>query len=375
MPIVKDSERRVVEKDGNINVKVAMKERRSWSWLALWDYGHLLKMNWISFLSVSFLTFTISCAFFGFLVVQISKVHEYDEKKMSYVDRQAYLSKFNAKLFKIPQCFPEVNNTGDAFLFVLETITTIGYGTKYPEPRCPEAVIMTMMMSFWSLMLTALFVGMFLAKFTIRTGTSRIRFSTKALVGQIDGSLYLMFRIADPMASGSDLLELKAFVCLNNPEIRDEAGERVSGDRVSIDHLGRLACSCTPHGRAISRIPLMWPMTIYHKMEEGSPLYNLNPEKLETQRFEIIVKVSGVRSESGGTIFSTTSYTNKEVSWGSCFDENYVLFRRQEGNKAEEAFNMASFGQEDIDQANSCDTPLISARAMAEPSQLRESAN
>ena len=60
----------------------------------------------------------------------------------------------------------------------------------------------------------------------------------------------------------------------------------------------------------------MWPLVIYHKVGELSPLYTLHPEHLDKERFEIIVKVSGVRSESGGTIFSTTSYTNTEVSWG-----------------------------------------------------------
>ena len=68
--------------------------------------------------------------------------------------------------------------------------------------------------------------------------------------------------------------------------------------------------------RAHSRIPLMWPLVIYHKVGELSPLYTLDPEHLDKERFEIIVKVSGVRSESGGTIFSTTSYTNTELSWG-----------------------------------------------------------
>ena len=60
----------------------------------------------------------------------------------------------------------------------------------------------------------------------------------------------------------------------------------------------------------------MWPLVIYHKVDELSPLYSLDPEHLKKESFETIVKVSGVRSESGGTIFGTTSYTNTEVIWG-----------------------------------------------------------
>ena len=49
-----------------------------------------------------------------------------------------------------------------------------------------------------------------------------------------------------------------------------------------------------------------------------------------------------------------------------------MLFRRQDGTKEEEAFNMASFGQEDIDQATTSDTPFISAKAMSEASRQGE---
>ena len=60
----------------------------------------------------------------------------------------------------------------------------------------------------------------------------------------------------------------------------------------------------------------MWPLVIYHKMDKFSPLYNLDPEHLDKESFETIVKVGGVRSESGGTIFGTSSYTNNEINWG-----------------------------------------------------------
>ena len=45
-----------------------------------------------------------------------------------------------------------------------------------------------------------------------------------------------------------------------------------------------------------------------------------------------------------------------EIAFEIC---NYVLFRRQEGSKEEEAFNLTSFGQEVIDQAITSE-PLIS---------------
>ena len=52
-----------------------------------------------------------------------------------------------------------------------------------------------------------------------------------------------------------------------------------------------------------------------------------------------------------------------------------MLFRRQEGDKEEEAFNLASFGQEDIDQSITSDTPSTSGKAMAEANKERETAS
>ena len=135
----KERERRVVEKNGNINV--AIKRRNSWS-LALWDYSILLRMNWVSFLMVSFLTFVISCIIFGFLIMQIRRVHSSPKVDiMPIEERDAFLAMFNLDIFGtniLPVCFTDVENFGDAFLYSLETISTIGYGTRIPTPCVPR---------------------------------------------------------------------------------------------------------------------------------------------------------------------------------------------------------------------------------------------
>ena len=135
MPSTSPSSPRVVEKNGNINV--AIKRIKSWS-IALWDYSILLRMDWVSFLMVSFLTFVISCLIFGFLIMQIRRFHSYPER-MPIEERDAFLAMFNLDIFGpniLPVCFPEVENLGDAFLFSLETISAIGSGTG-PSTQTP----------------------------------------------------------------------------------------------------------------------------------------------------------------------------------------------------------------------------------------------
>ena len=44
-------------------------------------------------------------------------------------------------------------------------------------------------------------------------------------------------------------------------------------------------------------VPLLFPICVSHKIDETSPLYEIDPQELETIKLEIIISVSGVRSE------------------------------------------------------------------------------
>ena len=89
-----------------------------------------------------------------------------------------------------------------------------------------------------------------------------------------------------------------------------------------------------------NQIPLLWPTIVSHKIDKASPLYRMSPKQIDASKMEIIVTMSGFRSETGGSIDSMTSFTSKEIVWGARFCHESVLDRRG-------SFNIASFSQED----------------------------
>ena len=50
------------------------------------------------------------------------------------------------------------------------------------------------------------------------------------------------------------------------------------------------------------RLLILWPVTIAHKIDEDSPLYDMNPRDILSSQFEVIVTLEGVTEETGNTI-------------------------------------------------------------------------
>ncbi|KAA0190884.1 hypothetical protein HAZT_HAZT002557 [Hyalella azteca] len=67
------------------------------------------------------------------------------------------------------------------------------------------------------------------------------------------------------------------------------------------------------------RIFFIWPMTIVHKIDEGSPLYDLSASSLQNADFEIVVLLEGVIESTGMTTQARSSYLPDEILWGHRF--------------------------------------------------------
>ena len=141
---------RIVEKDGTVNVVNKSKGK----WFEMNDYSLLLRIQWVSFIVVSVVTFVASYTFFAFLVFNIHRYNEnVIEAKNNETDFTDVFVDDEDIEIKVQQqkqrehwrrrhtCFYGIEGFGDAFLFALETMTTIGYGTKYPNPWCPEVIV------------------------------------------------------------------------------------------------------------------------------------------------------------------------------------------------------------------------------------------
>ena len=50
------------------------------------------------------------------------------------------------------------------------------------------------------------------------------------------------------------------------------------------------------------RVLILWPVTIAHKIDEDSPLYDMNPRDILNSQFEVIMTLEGVTEETGNTV-------------------------------------------------------------------------
>ena len=353
---------RLVDKTGQVNINSQAKRKL---FVKFYDYSVILNMKWLSFFlfwtSLFLITFTVFGAVVSRFSSRSSKDPLFDEMM-----RNENITKLEDVEADIPEtilkeqekrrnltCFLGVHNVGDGIFFAMETLSTIGYGNKFPNPKCPESIMIVTMMQYCSLILRAIFTGLFLAKYALYMGSSSIRFSRFAVISQRNGDLYLMIRIADPMATGKDIVEVNAFACSYTSKTQEE--DFVSS-LVNINHLGGVLFSFTTDGGLLTEFPLLWPTVLFHKIDKESPLYSYDARTLAESKVEIVLKISGQKHGNGGTIFSSTSYTSEEILWGKHFCHDSVLFNIG-GTR-----NIASINQDDIDELLDDDTPRMSAQ-------------
>ena len=68
--------------------------------------------------------------------------------------------------------------------------------------------------------------------------------------------------------------------------------------------------------RTEDRAFMMWPITVAHKIDKNSPLYNLGPKELLAAKFEMVVTLEGIVEPTGNSVQARTSYLPNELLWG-----------------------------------------------------------
>jgi len=104
------------------------------------------------------------------------------------------------------------------------------------------------------------------------------------------------------------------------------------------------------------RVLILWPVTIGHKIDEDSPLYDMNPRDILNSQFEIIMTLEGVTEETGNTIQVRTSYLPNEILWGHQFDHNVLVYDKKMGSY--QIFHSR------VNKTAMDDTPRLSARQL-----------
>ncbi|XP_026879052.1 inward rectifier potassium channel 2a [Electrophorus electricus] len=316
---------RFVKKDGHCNVQFINVSDKGQRYLA--DiFTTCVDIRWRWMFIIFCLAFLLSWLFFGCIFWLVAFFHgDLDNKE--------------------PQCVSNVSTFTAAFLFSIETQTTIGYGNRYVTDECPIAVFMVVFQSIVGCIIDAFIIGAVMAKMAKpKKRNETLVFSHNATVAMRDNKLCLMWRVGN--LRKSHLVEAHVRAQLIRSRTTAE-GEFIPLDQMDID---------VGFDSGIDRIFLVSPITIVHEIDEDSPFYDMSKQDLEGSEFEIVVILEGMVEATAMTTQCRSSYVAGEILWGHRFEP--VLFEEKSYYKVDYSHFHKTYEVPS--------TPLCSARELAE---------
>ncbi|KAH8312189.1 hypothetical protein KR044_009745 [Drosophila immigrans] len=334
--------RRAVFKNGDCNVVQKHLQRRRVRFLQDM-YTTMVDWQWRWTLLAFALSFILSWLFFALIWWLIMFTHgDLEELHLPHNQEDSGWA----------PCVSAIDGFTSCFLFSIETQHTIGYGVRTTSPECPEAIFMMCFQSIFGVMSSAFMAGIVFAKMTrAKQRAQTLLFSKHAVICQRDGCLSLMFRVGDMRKSHIIGAGVRAQLIRTRSTKEGE---------VMTQHFTELQIGTDESG---SDLFFIWPMVIEHRIDENSPLYNMNATDMLQDKFEIVVILEGTVESTGQSTQARSSYINTEILWGHRFDP-VVLY-----NKDLQAYEIdyARFNE-----TTQVDTPLCSARELNEIYKIQE---
>ncbi|KPP59809.1 hypothetical protein Z043_122238, partial [Scleropages formosus] len=238
--------RRVLSKDGRSNVRIDHVSGRGALYLRdLWTT--FLDMQWRYKFFLFSATFAGTWFLFGVLWYLVALVH-------------GDLLEFDPPSNHTP-CVMQMQTLTGAFLFSLESQTTIGYGFRCITEECPAAIILLILQLVITMVMEIFITGTFLAKVARpKKRGETVKFSQHAVVSIHEGRPCLMIRVANMRKSL--LLGCQVTGKLLQTSLTKE-GETVRLDQRNVPFQVDTS-SDSPF--------LILPLTFYHVIDENSPL-------------------------------------------------------------------------------------------------------
>ncbi|CAB1460822.1 unnamed protein product [Pleuronectes platessa] len=238
--------RRVLSKDGRSNVRIEHVSGRGALYLRdLWTT--FLDMQWRYKFFLFSATFAGTWFVFGVLWYLVALVH-------------GDLLEFDPPSNHTP-CVMEVKTLTGAFLFSLESQTTIGYGFRCITEECPAAIVLLIFQLVITMVMEIFITGTFLAKVARpKKRGETVKFSQQAVVSNHEGRPCLMIRVANMRKSL--LLGCQVTGKLLQTSLTKE-GETVRLDQRNVPFQVDTS-SDSPF--------LIIPLTFYHIIDDSSPL-------------------------------------------------------------------------------------------------------
>ncbi|XP_046716632.1 ATP-sensitive inward rectifier potassium channel 15 [Silurus meridionalis] len=295
-------QRRVVSKDGHNNIRIDNVDGMVKLYLHdIWTT--VVDMKWRYKLSLFVSTFLTTWFFFGLIFYLIAMTNNdlNTEQALNHTP-----------------CVINVATLTGAYLFSLESQTTIGYGFRHISEECPHAIV-TLVLQLVLTGLAEIFVtGAFLAKLARpKKRAETVKFSQLALISKYKGQVCVMVRVANMRKS--PLVQCQLSGKLLFPNVTEE-GEKIQLHQESVNFQFDSSEQC-PF--------LVLPLIFYHVLDENSPLASLTAENLKVRNFELVVTLNGTMESTASTCQSRTSYVPQEFRWG--YEFKPLLFGTHKG--------------------------------------------
>uniref|UniRef100_A0A672F1Z6 ATP-sensitive inward rectifier potassium channel 14 n=1 Tax=Salarias fasciatus TaxID=181472 RepID=A0A672F1Z6_SALFA len=287
---------RFVKKNGQCNVVFNNMEDKPRRYLA--DiFTTCVDIRWRYLLLIFTTTFLLSWLLFGLIFWGVALAHgDFD-------------------LHEWRPCILHIQGFIGAFLFSIETQTTIGYGFRCVTEECPIAVVTVVVQSIVGCIIDSFMIGTIMAKMVRpKKRAQTLLFSHHAVIALRDGKLCLMWRLGNMRKS--HIVEAHVRAQLIKPHMTVE-GEYLPLEQTDID---------VGYDDGLDRLFLVSPLVVVHEINKNSPLYNLSRADLQKEDFEIVVILEGMVEATAMTTQARSSYLAKEILWGHRFEP--VVFEK-----------------------------------------------
>ncbi|KAM3865486.1 ATP-sensitive inward rectifier potassium channel 12-like [Diretmus argenteus] len=298
---------RFVKKNGQCNVVFNNMEDMPRRYLA--DiFTTCVDIRWRYMLLIFTSTFLLSWLLFGLVFWAVALAHG-DFDLRTPVGEGEPLGVVEEGRDEWRPCILHVQGFLGAFLFSIETQTTIGYGFRCVTEECPVAVVTVVVQSIMGCIIDSFMIGTIMAKMVRpKKRAQTLLFSHHATIALRDGKLCLMWRLGNMRKS--HIVEAHVRAQLIRPHVTVE-GEYLPLEQTDID---------VGYDDGLDRLFLVSPLVVVHEINKTSPLYSMSRSDLLKDDFEIVVILEGMVEATAMTTQARSSYLAKEILWGHRFE-------------------------------------------------------
>jgi inward rectifier potassium channel len=195
---------------------------------------------------------------------------------------------------------PISNVPGGAYIdylyFSIETLSTAGYGDMHPDTHYGHFIATVEL--FTGIFSMSLMTGLIFARFA--RPNARLLFADNPVISSNEGKPTLMIRLANERHNVIGNATARLWLLRNELSLEGRSFRRFY----------ELPLLRSEH----PALALSW--TLYHVLDEQSPLYGLNADDLDAAKVSLMVVVSGYDVVAAQTVHARRPYDHSDIRFG-----------------------------------------------------------